>query len=98
MLPTALPDGTLVLHSDVLGLDLRFEADTLRFYNSVTGQTLLSHAEIEAARREAEQALRTAEQARREAEERATREAAARQAAEARIAELEARLRERGNA
>src|SRR6266704_2622411 len=44
--PTTLPDGTLVLHSDVLGLDLRFEGDTLRFYDPVTGQRLLSHEEI----------------------------------------------------
>jgi Uma2 family endonuclease len=88
--PTTLPDGTLVLHSDVLGLDLRLEEGTLRFYDPVTGQKLLSHAEIE-------QALRAAEQARRAAEERAGREEAARQAAETRIAELEARLRAQGN-
>jgi hypothetical protein len=118
MLPTTLPDSTLVLHSDVLGLDLRLEEGTLRFYDPITGQKLLSHAEIEGARREAEgarreaegarreaeqarheaeQARREAEQARREADARAAREAAARQTAEARIAELEARLRERGN-
>ena len=62
----------------------------LGFYDPVTGQKLLSHAEIE-------QALRVAEQARREAEERAGRAEAARLAAEARIAELEARLRAQGN-
>jgi Uma2 family endonuclease len=90
LLPTTLPDGTLVLHSEVLGLDVRLAEGTLRFYDPVTGQKLLSHAEIE-------QALRAVEQARREAEARAGREEAARQAAEARIAELEARLREQGN-
>ena len=90
MLPTTLSDGTLVLHSDVLGLDLRLEDDTLRLYDPVTGQKLLSHAEITQARQAAEQARQAAEQARREAEQ-------ARQAAEARIAELEARFRERGN-
>jgi hypothetical protein len=90
LLPTTLPDGTLVLHSDVLGLDVRLEEGTLRFYDPGTGQKLLSHAEIE-------QARRAAEQARREAEERAGREEAARRAAEARIAELEARLRTQGN-
>src|SRR5262245_51162208 len=95
VLPTTLTDGTLVLHSDVLGLDLRLEDDTLRFYDPVTGQKLLSHTEIEQALRTAEQARQAAEQARREAEERARREEAARQAAEARIAELEARFRER---
>ena len=89
LLPTTLPDGTLILHSNVLGLDLRLEEGTLRFYDPVTAQKLLSHAEIE-------QALRAAEQARRAAEERAGREEAARQAAEARIAALEARLREQG--
>jgi Uma2 family endonuclease len=89
LLPTTLPDGTLVLHSEVLGLDVRLEEGTLRFYDPGTGQKLLSHAEIE-------QALRAAEQARRAAEERAGREEAARQAAEARIAALEARLREQG--
>jgi Uma2 family endonuclease len=90
LLPTTLPDGTLVLHSEVLGLDVRLEEGTLRFYDPGTGQKLLSHAEIE-------QALRAAEQARREAEERAGRAEAARQAAEARIAKLEARLHEQGN-
>jgi Uma2 family endonuclease len=90
LLPTILPDGTLVLHSEVLGLDVRLEEGTLRFYDPGTGQKLLSHAEIE-------QALRAVEQARREAEARAGREEAARQAAEARIAELEARLRAQGN-
>ena len=90
LLPTTLPDGTLVLHSEVLGFDVRLEEGTLRFYDPVTGQKLLSHAEIE-------QALRAVEQARREAEARAGREEAARQAAEARIAELEARLRAQGN-
>jgi Uma2 family endonuclease len=90
LLPTTLPDGTLVLHSEVLGFDVRLEEGTLRFYDPVTGQKLLSHAEIE-------QVLRAVEQARREAEARAGREEAARQAAEARIAELEARLRAQGN-
>ena len=61
MLPTILPDGTLVLHSEVLGLDLRLEDGTLRFYDPVTGQKLLSHTEIEQARREAEQARQAAE-------------------------------------
>src|SRR5712692_283787 len=69
MLPTTLADGTLVLHSDVLGLDLRLEDDTLRFYDLVTGKKLLSHAEIEQARQEAEQARQEAEQARQEAEQ-----------------------------
>jgi len=76
---TTSPDGALVLHSDVLGLELRLEESTLRLYDPTTGQRLLSYQEAEQARREAEQA-------RQAAEERA-------QAAEARVAELEARLR-----
>lgn len=53
------------LRSEVLGLDLRLEAGTLRFYNPVRGDKLLTYEESEQAR----------------------------QAAEARIAELEAQLR-----
>jgi hypothetical protein len=83
---TTSPDGTLVLHSEVLGLELRLEESTLRLYDPTTGQRLLSYQEAEQARREAEQARREAEQARQAAEERA-------QAAEARVVELEARLR-----
>jgi Uma2 family endonuclease len=86
-LPTTyLPHETLSLHSDVLGLDLRLEHGRLSFYDPATGRKLLSHQETE-------QAWREAEQARREAEERMQQEVSARQAAEARIAELEARLR-----
>ena len=40
-----------MLHSEVLGLDVRLEEGTLRFYDPVTGQKLLSHAEIEQALR-----------------------------------------------
>ena len=82
-----LPDGTLVLHSEVLGLDLRLENGALRFFDPRTAQPLLTYSEIEQARREAEQA-------RREAEARARQEAVAREAAEARLAALEARLRD----
>lgn len=85
-----LPDGSLVMHSVVLGLDLRLENGILRFYDPLTGQKLLSHEE-------AEQARQQAEQARREAEERVRREAEERQALEARVAELERRLRNADN-
>jgi Uma2 family endonuclease len=61
---TTLPDGTLSLHSRILGLDLRLVYGHLRFYDPASGQPLLTHQEAEQARR----------------------------AAEARIAELEARL------
>jgi Uma2 family endonuclease len=78
---STLPDGTLVVPSTVLGLDLQLTGRTLHFVNPTTGQKLLSHRE--------------AEQARQEAEARAATALAALQAAQDRIAELEARLRER---
>jgi hypothetical protein len=54
-------EGTLVLHSAVLGLELRLEDGVLRFYDPTTGQKLLSHQEAEQARREAEERARAAE-------------------------------------
>lgn len=66
---TVLPDGSLVLMSEVLALELRVQADSLRFYNPATGEKLLSHQESEQARTEAEQARMEAEQARVEAEQ-----------------------------
>jgi Putative restriction endonuclease len=64
LLATTLPDGTLVLHSDVLGLDFWLEHGRLRLYDPATGQKLLTYQEAELAR----------------------------QAAQVRIAELEAQL------
>jgi Uma2 family endonuclease len=78
-----LPHGGLMILSEILGLELHLEASELRFYDPATGQALLNHQETE--------------QARQAAEDRAQREMNARQAAEARLAELEARLQERGN-
>lgn len=66
---TVLPDGSLVLMSEVLALELRVQADSLRFYKPATGEKLLSHQESEQARVEAEQARVEAEQARAEAEQ-----------------------------
>lgn len=71
--------GGFSLHSEVLGLDLRLEEGVLRFHDPRTGRKLLSYRE--------------AEQARLATEANAAREMALRQAAEARLAELEARLR-----
>ena len=70
-------DGTLVLASAILGLELRARAGgEMRFHDPVTGRDLLSHREEHA---------------------RAEREGAARRAAEARVAELEALIRQRRN-
>ena len=84
--------GMLTLYSEALGLELCSKEGVLRFYDPVAKQYLLSYAEAEQARQQAEQAQQQAEQARLNAEQRATDEAAARSAAEARIAELEAQL------
>ena len=74
----ALPDGGWP-ERPVLGLDLVAYGDGFRFRDPATGELLLDHAETAAA-------LRAAETARH-------REASARRAAEARVAELEALLR-----
>ena len=71
-----LADGTLVLTSAVLELELRLSERGLRFHDPVSGRDLPDLAETDAAWQ---------------------RERQARQAAEARIAELEARLRDRRN-
>ena len=81
-------DRTLILPSEVLGLELRAKAGgEMRFHDPATGEDLLSHDE-EYAAREAEAAARQAALARAEAAE------ARAEAAETRVAELEARLRE----
>jgi Uma2 family endonuclease len=71
-----LPDNTLSLHSEVLGLDLHLFPDkSFRFYDPIAKQILRSHAEAEHARYQAELERSQAElersyeqQARREAE------------------------------
>ena len=105
-----LADGTLRLQSEVLGLEVRQEAEGLRLYDPVTRSYLLSSDEEQQGRLRAEQrwqleaaARRQAEAAQSQAEARFHDEAAARRQAEAaqrqaeaRIAALEALLRERG--
>ena len=72
-------DGTLVLRSETLGLELLAGADgDLHFRDPATGRRLLSYGEMATAHREAVAAYRE--------------EVAARRAAEARVAELEALL------
>jgi Uma2 family endonuclease len=93
---TVLEDGTVAIRSEVLDLELRVDAEgVFRFYNTETGQKLLTHRELDQAFEQAQQARQAAEQARQAAEKRANQEAAARQEMEARLVELEARLRDR---
>ncbi len=107
--PRRLADGTLALRSRVLGLELRIEGDELRFFDPATGEYVLTLTESNEERQRAEQERQRAEQERQCAEQerqrveaerdsaqaRLAREAAARRAAEARVAELEALLSRR---
>ena len=74
-----LVDGERMIHSEALGLDVRVDGELLRFRNPATGQDVRHRAEVKADEERAQA--------------RAEREAAARSAAEARVAELEAVLR-----
>ena len=93
-------DGTLLLYSETLGLDLLADrSGKLRFRDPATGEFLLGQEETEAARRLAEARAETAEAARQQEEAARLRETAARQReeaarreAEARVAKLEALL------
>lgn len=53
---TTLSDGSLSLYSQSLGLELRVTNGELRYYEPRTETKLLTHAETEQARQEAEQA------------------------------------------
>lgn len=89
---TPLSKNAFALHSNILQLDLQWRDGVLHFYDPETEEYLLTYDEAIDARLAAEQARREAEQSRQQAEERAAAERAARLAAEARIAELEAQL------
>lgn len=92
-LESRMLDGKRMIHSKVLGLDVRGEDELLRFRDPATGLDIEHRPEVSAARkREATRANREAA-ARSAAEAYAAREAAARSAAEARVAELEAALK-----
>ena len=64
-----MPDDILSLHSEVLGLDLHLYPDRgFRFYDPISNQVLLSHAEAERARFQAELERSFEQQARQQAE------------------------------
>ena len=88
-----MPDG-IWGHSATLGLDLHWDAGRLWFYDSETGERLLSYDDQAEALEEAEDALQEAESAHRATEVARRREAAARQAAEVAQQAAEAALRE----
>jgi Uma2 family endonuclease len=61
--PTSiLSDGTMVLPSAVLSLELHLKGQVMRFYNPATQQYLLTHEEEAAARQTAEERAQTAEE------------------------------------
>ena len=92
-LPARVENGARTIRSRVLGLDLRIENQTLRFRDFATGERLRSHVEVTTALGDAKTALGDATTALAEARTDLAEEKAARRTAEARIAELEARLR-----
>lgn len=56
MVPTnTLSDGTMVLPSAVLGLELHLKITAMRFYNPVTQQYLLNQEEESTARQASEE-------------------------------------------
>ena len=88
-------DGTQVMASAVLGLELRTSERGLRFHDPGTGRDLPTHAESSAAQRQAEAERWEERTARQQAEANWRQAEAERRQAETRIAELEALLRER---
>ena len=81
------PDGLIWGHSEVLGLDMCWREGEVRFRDPSTGKFLLTPEEQQAAREAAEARAEAADA-------RVERERTDRLAAEARIASLEAELRE----
>jgi Uma2 family endonuclease len=97
MAASILPDGTLSLHSEVLGLDLHLFLDrSFRFYDPISQQILRSHAEAEHARYQAELERSYEQQARREAEAIATQATLAQQQAELKAQRLAEMLKAMG--
>ena len=88
-------DGTLLLRSETLGLDLRVKGEEMYFLAPGTGERLLNLREQDAARRAAESRADAAESRADAAETRAEREHAARLVAEAELAALRALLDEK---
>ena len=82
-----LADGTLRLVSRVLGLEVREEAEGLRFYDPATESYLLSSDEEQEHRQRAEQDSQLEAAAHRQTKTRLLDEAVARRAAEARLAD-----------
>ena len=92
---TRLRDGTLAMYSAVLRLEVRIEEGELRFHDPETGESISTFTEERQRRQQERQARQRAEAALHAAEARLEREVAARQAAAAQVAELQALLARR---
>jgi hypothetical protein len=91
-----LPDGTMVVTSEVLGLEFHLVENKLQLVIPNSGQILPPYQEIREAYSAALQPQRQAETAQRQAGARVQQEKEKREALEVRLAELEARLRQEG--
>ena len=85
-------DGRVWGSSEVLGLDIWWEEDRLRFWDRVSERWVLSQEEEKVGRLEAEARADVAESRADSAETRAEQEMSGRLAAEARLTELESEL------
>ena len=98
---TEFPDGSLEGYSEALELYLRWEEGQLQWHDPETGAAIMTLAEMAEIAAAAQRQAEAEQQARLEAEQRAAAERQARleseQAAEARIRELEEKLRRRAS-
>ena len=94
--PLVLPDGRRGVRSEVVGLIAHVDDDgRLRWFDPAAGVDLPTYDEAEDGREAAERRHAAEAEARRQEAEARQQEAEARRRAEARVAELEAELRER---
>ena len=96
-LDSQVVNGKRMIHSEVLGLDVRVDGELLRFHDPATAQDIQHRSEIEAEKELALAQTREETTQRKTAEARAEREAAQRKTAEAR-AEREAAQRKTAEA
>ena len=90
-LDSQVVNGKRMIHSEVLGLDVRVDGELLRFHDPATGQDIQHRGEIEAEKELALAQTREETTQRKTAEARTEREAASRSAAEARAERESAR-------
>ena len=75
-LPSRLADGGRMIHSEVLGLDVRVDGELLRFRDAATGRDVPHRSDVQAAAERAEAQVKREAAQRKAAEAKAEREAA----------------------